>query len=260
MGYEKRFLTFDLNINDRDGQKTLIKKKFNSDILIIRYNYSTRIYCLLRKIVKGSLNMNTNILEMKNIRKVFPGVVALDNVSFTLQKGEFHAICGENGAGKSTLMKILGGVYIPDEGEIFINGESIRITTPQDSLQHKISIIYQEFNLVPELTITENLFLGKEIRKGLGLDRKQMLHEARKTMARLGQNDINCERLVSACSTATQQLVEIGKAIFNDADILVMDEPTAILSERESQVLFALIEQLIEKGISIIYISHRWKK
>jgi ABC-type sugar transport system ATPase subunit len=170
------------------------------------------------------MTMNNNILEMKNIRKVFPGVVALDNVSFSLQKGEFHAICGENGAGKSTLMKILGGVYKPDEGEIFINGESIRIMTPQDSLNHKISIIYQEFNLVPELTITENLFLGKEIKKGIGMNRKQMREEAKKTMARLGQHDINCDKLVSECNTATQQLVEIGKAIFNDADILVMDE------------------------------------
>jgi ribose transport system ATP-binding protein len=203
------------------------------------------------------MTMNNNILEMKNIRKVFPGVVALDNVSFSLQKGEFHAICGENGAGKSTLMKILGGVYKPDEGEIFINGESIRIMTPQDSLNHKISIIYQEFNLVPELTITENLFLGKEIKKGIGMNRKQMREEAKKTMARLGQHDINCDKLVSECNTATQQLVEIGKAIFNDADILVMDEPTAILSDRESQALFELIEQLIGKGISIIYISHR---
>ncbi len=201
--------------------------------------------------------MDKNILEMNNITKAFPGVVALDNVSFHLRKGEFHAICGENGAGKSTLMKILGGVYTPDAGEILINGKSVQIGTPLDSILNKISIIYQEFNLVPELSITENLFLGKEIRKGIGLNKKQMHKEAKKTLARLGLKDFDCERLVSNCSIAIQQLVEIGKAVFYDADILVMDEPTAVLSEKETTALFALIEQLLAKGISIIYISHR---
>ncbi len=201
--------------------------------------------------------MNRNILEMNNITKAFPGVIALDNVSFHLKKGEFHAICGENGAGKSTLMKILGGVYEPDAGEILINGQSARIENPLDSIRNKISIIYQEFNLVPELSITENLFLGKEIRKGAGLNKKKMNKEAKKTMARLGLKDYDCQRLISSCSIAIQQLVEIGKAVFNDADILVMDEPTAVLSEKETKALFELIDQLLEKGISIIYISHR---
>jgi ribose transport system ATP-binding protein len=205
---------------------------------------------------KERLHMG-NILEMNHITKAFPGVLALNDVSFQLRKGEFHAICGENGAGKSTLMKVLGGVYIPDSGEILINDKPVRIATPQDSIRNKISIIYQEFNLVPELNIIENLFLGKEIKKGLGLNMREMENQAKQTMARLGLDDFDCTRLISSCSIATQQLVEIGKAIFNDADILVMDEPTAVLSEKETAALFYLIEQLLAKGISIIYISHR---
>jgi ribose transport system ATP-binding protein len=201
--------------------------------------------------------MSDNILEMNNITKAFPGVLALNNVSFHLKRGELHAICGENGAGKSTLMKILGGVYTPDAGEILINNERVRIENPLDSINKKISIIYQEFNLVPELTITENLFLGKELTIGPSLNRGEMLKEAKKTMARLGLEDLDCSRTISSCSIATQQLVEIGKAIFNDADILVMDEPTAVLSEKETTALFRLIDQLLDKGISIIYISHR---
>jgi ribose transport system ATP-binding protein len=201
--------------------------------------------------------MSDNILEMNNITKAFPGVLALNNVSFHLKRGELHAICGENGAGKSTLMKILGGVYTPDAGEILINNDRVRIENPLDSINKKISIIYQEFNLVPELTITENLFLGKELTIGPSLNRGEMLREAKKTMARLGLEDLDCSRTISSCSIATQQLVEIGKAIFNDADILVMDEPTAVLSEKETTALFRLIDQLLDKGISIIYISHR---
>lgn len=201
--------------------------------------------------------MQDYILEMNHITKKFPGVVALDDVSFQLRRGEMHAICGENGAGKSTLMKILGGVYIPDNGEILINGILTNMLNPQDSIKQKISIIYQEFNLVPDLSITENLFLGKEIHRGLGLNKKQMLQEAQAIMSKLGLKDIDCSRLVSTISIATQQLVEIGKAIDNDVDILVMDEPTAVLSGKETEALFRLIEQLLAKGISIIYISHR---
>lgn len=202
--------------------------------------------------------MNNNIiLEMNRITKNFPGVKALDGVTFELKKGELHALCGENGAGKSTLMKILGGIYAPDEGEIKINNQIVHIKSPQDTMDNKISIIYQEFNLVPQLSITENLFLGKELKKSIQLNKKQMLNEAQKVMAKLGLVEIDCSRLVSDISVATQQLVEIGKAIFNDVDILVMDEPTAVLSEKETKALFELIEQLLKKDMSIIYISHR---
>lgn len=201
--------------------------------------------------------MGDNILEMNHITKKFPGVLALDDVSFQLKKGELHAICGENGAGKSTLMKILGGIYTPDSGKIMIRQKPVDISSPQESIRQKISIIYQEFNLVPQLSIMENLFLGKEIRTGMGLNKKQMNFEAQNIMAKLGIENIDSSKLVASISIATQQLVEIGKAIFNDVDILVMDEPTAVLSEKETKALFKLIEQLLNKGISIIYISHR---
>ena len=201
--------------------------------------------------------MEDFILEMNHITKIFPGVVALDDVTFHLRRGELHAICGENGAGKSTLMKILGGIYTPESGEIIINNKHVQMLNPLDSIKQKISIIYQEFNLVPELSITENLFLGKEIRKGIQLDRKQMLRKSQAIMAKLGLENIDCNRKISSISIATQQLVEIGKAIDNEVDILVMDEPTAVLSGKETEALFKLICKLLEKGISIIYISHR---
>lgn len=199
------------------------------------------------------------ILEMKGITKRFPGVVALENVSFNLKKGEIHALIGENGAGKSTLMKILGGVYIPDEGSIFLENEPVQFHTPRESLAHSISVIYQEFNLVPTLSVAENIFLGKELisKNRLAADRKTMEREAAKVMAKLGLSDFDCSVWVKHLSVAQQQLVEIAKAIYNNAKILVMDEPTAVLSPNETGLLFKLMRDLRSQGLSIIYISHR---
>ncbi|HWQ77579.1 MAG TPA: sugar ABC transporter ATP-binding protein [Anaerovoracaceae bacterium] len=203
--------------------------------------------------------MSEYVLRMIGIEKKFPGVVALDKVDFDLIRGEMHALVGENGAGKSTLMKVLGGVYAPDGGVIEINDKAASITKPADSIENKIGVIYQEFNLVPSLNVYENLFLGREItRAGLGrLSRKEMLEAARKSMEKLGVRNFDCTRKVKLLSVAMQQLVEIGKAIFNDIDILVMDEPTAVLTDRETESLFRVIEEIRKKGISIIYISHR---
>ncbi len=203
---------------------------------------------------------NEFVLKMMNITKDFPGVRALDHVSFDLKKGELHAIVGENGAGKSTLMKILGGVFPQDEGKIFIDDHDVKIHTPQDSLKNNIGIIYQEFNLVPALSIAENIFLGKEIVTGKNLqilDRASMEKQSTEVMQRLGLESINTKTLVNSLSIARQQLVEIGKALLNDIKILVMDEPTAVLTEKETEALFKIIKGLKEKGISIIYISHR---
>lgn len=205
---------------------------------------------------------NDIVLRMKNITKSFPGVTALRDVNFDLKKGEIHALCGENGAGKSTLMKILGGSYILDHGEIQINNRVIRITCPQDSLENKVGVIYQEFNLVPDMSIAENLFLGKEIvNNGFkNLNKREMLRQAQATMAKLGIENIDCRMEVRKLSIAIQQLVEIGKAIFNNIDILVMDEPTAVLTDKETDKLFEIIKNLKEKGVSIIYISHRMEE
>ena len=198
------------------------------------------------------------VLNMRGITKRFPGVLALDHVDFDLRKGEIHALVGENGAGKSTLMKVLGGVYRPEEGEIEIGGRPVTITCPHDSLQNKVGVIYQEFNLVKTLDIASNIFLGRELTTvGMHLSRGAMQRQAREVMARLGVPDCNCAQKVKYLSVAMQQLVEIGKAIFNDIEILVMDEPTAVLTNKETESLFRVMRELTAKGISIIYISHR---
>ena len=197
-------------------------------------------------------------VSMEHITKRFPGVVALDDVSFNVRPGEIHALIGENGAGKSTLMKVLGGVHMPDAGAISIGGEAVTITGPLDSINKKISVIYQEFNLVPTLSVRDNLFLGRELRTRYGtMDRKAMGVRAQEIMASLGFSMIDCEAPVEQLSIAQQQMVEIAKALFNDSNIVVMDEPTAVLTEKESEVLFKTIERLRAQGVAIVYISHR---
>ncbi|HHU49782.1 MAG TPA: sugar ABC transporter ATP-binding protein [Clostridiales bacterium] len=198
---------------------------------------------------------------MKNISKSFPGVQALKNVSFDLKKGEVHALVGENGAGKSTLMKVLGGVHLADEGEIEINGVPVEITSPRDALDHNISVIHQEFNLVPTLNVYENVFLGKELIKKTtrSIDRKLMREKTKELLESLGLTIIgtNYDIPVRNLSVAQQQLVEIAKALFNETNILVMDEPTSVLTSKETEILFELINKFKEEGMAIVYISHR---
>lgn len=202
------------------------------------------------------------VLSMKNITKSFPGVIALKNVSFDLRKGEVHALVGENGAGKSTLMKVLGGVYAPDEGEIEINGTAAEINNPRDALNNKISIIYQEFNLVPTLNISENIFLGKELVKSStkNLDKKLMKKKSKILMERLGLEQINFNIPVRYLSVAQQQLVEIAKALFNETNILVMDEPTSVLTQKETDALFKLIRDLKMKVFRLYIFLTGWKR
>ena len=200
--------------------------------------------------------MSDNLLEMKGITKVYPGVVALDQVSFSVKRGEVHALLGENGAGKSTLIKILAGAVQRDEGEIWFDGQSYDQYSPHDAIQMGISVIYQEFNLVSKMSIEENIFFGKEYRKGIFADKKAMMQKAREVFEPLG-GDIDPREKVSNLSVAYQQLVEISKAIINRAKLIVMDEPSATLSNRELDILFKLIRQFKSEGTSIIYISHR---
>jgi ribose transport system ATP-binding protein len=200
------------------------------------------------------------LLNMEGISKSFPGVQALKEVSFELRQGEIHALIGENGAGKSTLMKILGGVYTPEEGTIYLEGEQVHFHSPSDAMRYGISVIYQEFNLVPTLSVAENIFLGKEQlkRRSATLDRRVMNREAAAVMAKLGLENFDASRSVRSLSVAQQQLVEIGKAVYNNARILVMDEPTAVLSQTETSLLFTLIRDLQKQhGLTVIYISHR---
>ncbi|WP_201831968.1 sugar ABC transporter ATP-binding protein [Microvirga zambiensis] len=197
------------------------------------------------------------ILEMKDISKTFPGVKALTNVSLTVYPGEIHALMGENGAGKSTLMKILSGAYQADPGgEIRISGQHVTIDGPLAARHHGISIIYQELSLAPNLTVAENMLLGREHKSGPMVDRRSMEKASQAILERLGVH-FRATTKVSELSMAERQLVEIARALIADSRILVMDEPTTSLSSRETEALFKLIRQLRAEGLAIIYISHR---
>jgi ribose transport system ATP-binding protein len=198
------------------------------------------------------------LFELRGVCKDFPGVKALDNVSFEINAGEVHMLVGENGAGKSTLMKILCGAYRADEGTFFQNGEQVRIDSPADARKFGIAVIFQEFTLVPYLDIAQNVFLGREFpNRVLGLiDRRRIHAEAKRVLDLIGFH-IDPRTPLHKLGVAQQQMVEIAKALSQDARILVMDEPTAALSDRETELLFAMIERLKKKGVAIIYISHR---
>jgi ABC-type sugar transport system ATPase subunit len=198
----------------------------------------------------------SNLLEMRRITKSFPGVVALKGVSFDLRAGEVHALLGENGAGKSTLIKILGGIYQHDGGEILIAGKPVSIKSVLDARAQGISVIHQELVLVPDLTVAENIFLGREMTRGGLVDRKAMMGEAEKLLGVLDV-DIAASAKVGSLTIAQQQMVEITKAISFNSRIIVMDEPTSSLSGKEVEALFANIEKLKAQGVGIVYISHR---
>ena len=201
--------------------------------------------------------MSEYLLEMKNICKSFPGVKALQNVDFQLKAGEIHALLGENGAGKSTLMKVLSGAYSKDEGAILIDGKEVDIRSSADAQKLGISIIYQELNLTEQLTVAENIFMGRPIMKNpLMVDWGAMYREAQKLLDDLGV-EINAHSLIRDLGVAHKQMVEVAKALSLNARILVMDEPTAPLTNREIDTLFGIIRMLKERGVAIIYISHR---
>lgn len=202
--------------------------------------------------------MSETFLQMNHITKRFPGVLALSNVNFTLRKGEVHALLGENGAGKSTLMKILSGVYQPDEGDIIFEDHPVSFSDPLSAQNAGITIIHQEFNLFPELTVEENIFIGREFCKNnrWRLDEKQQRQAASEILQKLNLN-ISPETLVADLTVAQQQMVEIAKAISVNAKILIMDEPTAALTETEIESLFQVTRLLKAQGTGIVYISHR---
>ncbi len=200
--------------------------------------------------------MTQPLLRMAGVRKAFSGVTVLDDVSFELRAGETHALLGGNGAGKSTLMKILEGVYTLDSGTVELDGEPAELGTPQAARRHGIAMIFQEFSLVPTLTVAQNIFLTREERRAGLLDDKAVERRATALLAELGV-DIPARTPVERLSTASMQLVEIAKALSHDARILIMDEPTASLARSEVEALFGIIERLKARGISIVYITHR---
>lgn len=200
--------------------------------------------------------MSEYLIELKKICKEFPGVRALDNVDFTLRPGEVHILLGENGAGKSTLIKILSGLYQPSSGEIYIDGELRHFAGPKSAEKAGIATIYQELNLCENLDVAENIYIGRLPNKLGCLDRAK-LHEQAKAALKELNLDYDTHTIVSGMGVAQKQMVEIAKAVSRDTRILIMDEPTAVLTEREIEELFKVIHLLKAKGVGIIYISHR---
>ena len=199
-----------------------------------------------------------NRLRLHQITKHFPGVVALDGVDFELKNGEVHALCGENGAGKSPLMNILSGNHTPDGGHIELHGERIGIPDPQEARRLGIGIVYQERSLVGELSVAENIFAGKPPANRWGMIRfGQLFAQTRQLLDQLGMTEIDPQTRLEALSPAKQQMVEIAKALSQDPEILILDEPTAAISEADAQILFRIIRGLRARGVSVIYISHR---
>lgn len=201
------------------------------------------------------------MIEMSGITKAFSGNVVLNNVSFQLKPGEIHALMGENGAGKSTMMKILTGIYERDAGSITVDGKEVVFKSPKDAEKLGIAVIHQELNILPELTVMENLFLGKEKTYSIFgiLKKKEMYNEAKAVLAKLGL-DIDPNTRAGDLSVGKQQIIEIAKAIMSDAKYIVMDEPTAALTDREIETLFVTIRELQAKGIAFVYISHRMEE
>ena len=201
--------------------------------------------------------MSESLLVMKNIHKRFPGVHALKGVDFELRAGEVHAIMGENGAGKSTLIKILGGIYTADEGEIFIDGRKVVIDGVNASKANGIAVIHQELVLAPAMTVAENIFLGREPSRGPFVKIEKMLRDTRQLLDSFDLRHLSAGALVKDLPIAQRQMVEIVKAISQDSRILVMDEPTSSISDKEVDFLFGIMRTLTAKGVGIIYISHK---
>jgi simple sugar transport system ATP-binding protein len=201
-----------------------------------------------------------SVLELRGITKQFPGVLANDNINLTLEKGEIHALLGENGAGKTTLMNILYGLYKPTKGEIFINGNKADIHSPTDAIRQGIGMVHQHFMLVPVLTVTENVMLGEEsIQGGVFLDRKLVAQRIRDISAKYGLQ-VDPEAYIKDLPVGIQQRVEIIKVLYRNANILILDEPTAVLTPQEVEELFKIIRSLVAQGVSLIFITHKLKE
>src|SRR5918999_1556004 len=202
------------------------------------------------------MNEQAPILEAREVTKRFPGVLALDRVSFQLLPGEVHALVGENGAGKSTLIKVITGVYAPDEGQVLFGGEEVSFASPRDSQAAGISTIYQEINLIPMRSVAQNVFLGRELRTRFGLlDSERMNREAAEILGRYGiQADVTAP--LNSLGLGTQQMVAIARAVSLEARVVIMDEPTSALEAREVATLFRVIRRLRDDGVGVIYVSH----
>ena len=205
---------------------------------------------------EGKAVLAETVVRMKDIQKRFPGVHALDDAQIELKKGEVHGLVGENGAGKSTLMKVLTGIYAPDSGTVEVKGRQVNYQAPADALNDGISMIHQELNQMQHLTVADNIWIGREPMNGIVLDRRQLIRQTKELLDSL-HLDIDPNETIGNLSVAKQQMIEIAKAISLNADILIMDEPTAALTNQEIEDLFRFVADLKAKGVGIVYISHR---
>ncbi|RLC97987.1 MAG: heme ABC transporter ATP-binding protein, partial [Chloroflexi bacterium] len=202
---------------------------------------------------------NDLALEAKGITKRFPGVLANDHVDFDLRKGEIHALLGENGAGKTTLMNIIYGLYAQDEGQVFLAGKQVDIHDSNNAIAHGIGMVHQHFMLIPVFTVAENIMLGAETVRGLKLDRRGVAARVRELSHQYGL-DVDPTSYVSDLPVGVQQRVEIIKALYRQAEILILDEPTAVLTPQEADDLFNIMRELAEQGTSIVFITHKLKE
>ena len=203
----------------------------------------------------GTMNGDV-MLSMKNISITFPGVKALQHVDFTLRRGEIHALMGENGAGKSTLIKVLTGVHTRDEGTILLDGKEIDNRSPEEALQNGISTVYQEVNLCPNLSVAENIFVGHQPKKHFAIDWKKMNETAKEILGNVGLSHIDVTRALGKYSVAIQQMIAIARAVNFNCKVLILDEPTSSLDDREVANLFAVMKKLKSQGTGIVFVTH----
>ena len=208
----------------------------------------------------SNVDKSTVVLEAKGITKRFPGVLANDNVDLKLHKGEVLALLGENGAGKSTLMNMLYGLYHPDEGEIWIKGEKVTLKNPRDAIERGVGMVHQHFQLVPVMTVAENVMLGSEITRGLGILARRKAEQRVNELSQQYGLEVDPTAMVEDLAVGTQQRVEIIKALYRNADILILDEPTAVLTPQEANELFRIMRDLTAQGVSIVFITHKLKE
>lgn len=206
--------------------------------------------------------MGQYLVEMTKINKSFSGIHVLKDVNLNVKKGEVHALMGENGAGKSTLIKILSGVYTRDNGSVKVKGKEVHFSNPKEAEAHGISIIHQELNIIPNLTVTQNMFLGKELTYGkFGMLNKKLMKERTiESLEKLGVSNIDPDEPAGNLSVGQQQMIEIAKTLATNSELIIMDEPTAALTDREIEALFEVINSLRKNGVSIIYVSHRMEE
>lgn len=218
---------------------------------------STNTVAASRALTRTHLENSMPLLQASRVRKAFPGVVALDDVSIDIHGGRVHALMGENGAGKSTMMKIIAGVYTPDSGTLTFKGESVALRSPRDALDRGIAMIHQELNLLPEMTVAENIWIGREPRNRIGLIDHGALNRRTRALFDELDIDIDPQARLGALGIASRQMVEIAKAVSFDSDLLIMDEPTSAITEREVEHLFRIIGELKDRGKAIVYITHK---